>query len=135
MSNQVSDAARALPDRPNLRHLKDQAKDLLKAGNARSFSDAQFQIAREYGFTSWPKLKAHIDSLEEAEISGHSPFAPSRCQSERGPLNQVRKNWLPFYHFSLRQPDNERLHRLTNRYLLTARPPPAARSSQCSARS
>ena len=65
MSKQVSDAARALPDRPNLRHLKDQAKDLLKAGNARSLSEAQFQIAREYGFTSWPRLKAHIDSLEE----------------------------------------------------------------------
>ena len=36
MSNQFSGTARALPDRPNLRHLKDQAKDLLKAGNARS---------------------------------------------------------------------------------------------------
>ena len=66
MSNQFSGTARALPDRPNLRHLKDQAKDLLKAGNARSLSDAQLQIAREYGFPSWPKLKAHIDSLEEA---------------------------------------------------------------------
>src|SRR3984957_19914692 len=66
MSNQFSATARALPDRPNLRHLKDQAKDLLKAGNARSLSDAQLQIAREYGVPSWPKLKAHIDSLEEA---------------------------------------------------------------------
>ena len=56
---------RPLPDRPNLRHLKDQAKDLLKAGAAASITDAQFQIARLYGFASWPKLKAHIDSLEE----------------------------------------------------------------------
>ena len=66
MSNQFSGATRALPDRPNLRHLKDQAKDLVKAGDARSLSDAQLQIAREYGFSSWPKLKAHLDSLEEA---------------------------------------------------------------------
>lgn len=66
MSNQISHAARPLPDRPNLRHLKDQAKDLLKAGHARSLSDAQLQIARQYGFPSWPKLKAHVDSLEEA---------------------------------------------------------------------
>ncbi len=66
MSNQSSGATRVLPDRPNLRHLKDQAKDLLKAGNALSLSDAQLQIAREYGFPSWPKLKAHLDSLEEA---------------------------------------------------------------------
>src|ERR1700689_1234266 len=66
MSNQISHAARPLPDRPNLRHLKDQAKDQLKAGHARSLSDAQLQIARQYGFPSWPKLKAHVDSLEEA---------------------------------------------------------------------
>src|ERR1039458_3803120 len=32
----------------------------------RSLSDAQLQIARQYGFPSWPKLKAHVDSLEEA---------------------------------------------------------------------
>jgi ankyrin repeat protein len=59
------DASRQLPDRPNLRHLKDQAKDLLETGAAATLSDAQFKIARLYGFASWPKLKAHIDSLEE----------------------------------------------------------------------
>src|SRR5580704_15536612 len=59
------DAPRPLPERPNLRHLKDQAKDLLKAGEAESITDAQFKIARLYGFASWPKLKAHVDSLEE----------------------------------------------------------------------
>jgi ankyrin repeat protein len=58
-------APRRLPDRPNLRHLKDQARDLVKAGAARSLTDAQFKIARLYGFASWPKLKAHVDSLHE----------------------------------------------------------------------
>ncbi|MBL8220944.1 MAG: ankyrin repeat domain-containing protein [Bryobacterales bacterium] len=62
----MSTDARPLPDRPNLRHLKDEAKDLLQAGGAASLADAQFQIARLYGFTSWPKLKAHVESLEEA---------------------------------------------------------------------
>lgn len=56
---------RPLPERPNLRHLKDQAKDLLKSGGAKSLANAQFQIARLYGFPSWPKLKAHVDSLAE----------------------------------------------------------------------
>lgn len=56
---------RPLPERPNLRHLKDQAKDLLKLGGAESLANAQLKIARLYGFTSWPKLKAHVDSLEE----------------------------------------------------------------------
>ena len=65
MSIDHPETSRPLPDRPNLRHLKDQAKDLLKAGATESISDAQFTIARLYGFASWPKLKAHIDSLEE----------------------------------------------------------------------
>jgi ankyrin repeat protein len=65
MATDPHGAPRPLPDRPNLRHLKDQAKDLLKAGAAASLADAQFQIARLYGFASWPKLKAHVESFEE----------------------------------------------------------------------
>ena len=61
----MSTDARPLPDRPNLRHLKDQAKDLLKAGEAKSLADAQLQIARLYGFLSWPKLKAHVEFFKE----------------------------------------------------------------------
>jgi ankyrin repeat protein len=65
MSTQPQGASHSLPDHPNLRHLKDQAKDLLKAGAAESIADAQFKIARQYGFASWPKLKVHVESLEE----------------------------------------------------------------------
>ena len=63
MSND-SQPPRRLPDRPNLRHLKAQARDLLKAGTATSISDAQFHIARLYGFASWPKLRAHMRLLQ-----------------------------------------------------------------------
>jgi ankyrin repeat protein len=52
---------RPLPDRPNLRYLKDQAKALLRAGQAESLTTAQLKIARSYGFSNWPKLKAHIE--------------------------------------------------------------------------
>ena len=65
MSTNSAEVPRSLPDRPNLRHLKGQAKDLLKSGKAKSLTDAQFQIARLYGFASWPKLKAYVDSSEE----------------------------------------------------------------------
>jgi ankyrin repeat protein len=65
MPTDSSEAPRILPDRPNLRHLKDQAKDLLKAGGAVSLTQAQFKIARSYGFSSWPRLKAHVEALEE----------------------------------------------------------------------
>src|SRR5687768_887091 len=65
MSTDPHAAPRPLPDRPNLRHLKDQAKDLVKAGHAASITDAQFAIARLYGFPSWPKLKAYVESRDE----------------------------------------------------------------------
>jgi hypothetical protein len=54
-----------LPDRPNLRHLRDQAKDLVRSGAASTVADAQFQIARQFGLPSWPKLKQHVESLEK----------------------------------------------------------------------
>lgn len=65
MPNRSEDVPRPLPEKPDLRHLKAQAKDLLKAGEAESLTSAQFKIARLYGFASWPKLKARVDSLAE----------------------------------------------------------------------
>ena len=65
MSTDSPEVPRTLPARPNLRHLKDQAKDLVKAGEATSVTEAQFKIASQYGFASWPKLKAHVESLED----------------------------------------------------------------------
>jgi ankyrin repeat protein len=62
MSTDPQPPPRPLPERPNLRHLRDQAKDLVKAGTAKSIAYAQLTIARLYGFPSWPKLKAYVDS-------------------------------------------------------------------------
>ena len=45
-----SESPRSLPEHPNLRHLKDQAKALLKDGQAASLTEAQLKIARMYGF-------------------------------------------------------------------------------------
>ena len=55
-----------LPDHPNLRHLRDQAKDLVRTGAIPNLAAAQLQLARGYGFPSWPKLKRHVESLEQA---------------------------------------------------------------------
>src|SRR2546423_3047878 len=65
MSTDPQPGKRPLPDRPSLRHLKDQAKDVLRAGTAAPTADAQFKVARLYGFASWPKLRAHVESFEE----------------------------------------------------------------------
>ncbi|MBV9481588.1 MAG: ankyrin repeat domain-containing protein [Acidobacteria bacterium] len=73
--------SRVLPARPNLEHLKKQAKDLLhnleqgdpsaieqlnavvSATAGPKLADAQHALAREYGFASWAKLKEHVESL------------------------------------------------------------------------
>jgi ankyrin repeat protein len=60
MSTSSSDTPHPLPARPSLRHLKDQAKDLVKSGAAPSLSEAQFTIARRYGFASWPRLQSRV---------------------------------------------------------------------------
>lgn len=60
-------AARALPARPNLEHLKNEAKQRLEAArkaNPRAkLSDVQFKLAREYGFSSWRDLRAGIEAM------------------------------------------------------------------------
>src|SRR2546421_5490848 len=58
----------SLPDHPDLRHLKEQAKDLLRAGEAPTLSDAQRQISHRYGFRSWPTLKKHVELLQDVGL-------------------------------------------------------------------
>src|SRR5262245_46167679 len=59
--------AQALPPRPNLDWLRKSAKQ--KLGELRSnnrnvkLAQAQLELAREYGFSSWRALKAHVDKL------------------------------------------------------------------------
>ncbi|MGH9203614.1 MAG: ankyrin repeat domain-containing protein, partial [Vicinamibacterales bacterium] len=60
-------ASLALPDAANLDWLRKQAKrrleQLREANPAAQLADAQFDLAKQYGFSSWRALKAHIDSL------------------------------------------------------------------------
>jgi ankyrin repeat protein len=83
----MPDQASRLPARPSLEHLRKQAKALLheyRAGDpaaiarlrthkptlpgqpgrdSGALADAQFALAREYGFESWPKLKRHVEMV------------------------------------------------------------------------
>jgi hypothetical protein len=59
--------ARPLPTHPNLEQYKKQAKELLKGSASNSYpklADAQFFIAREHGFESWPKFSKHVQALQ-----------------------------------------------------------------------
>jgi len=55
-----------LPPRPNIEHYRKRAKALVKGGAAPTLTKAQFQIAREHGFASWPKFAKHVDALARA---------------------------------------------------------------------
>jgi hypothetical protein len=61
--------SRHLPTRPNLEHLRKQGKDLLErmrhADPSIQLADAQHALAMDYGFASWPRLRAHIEHLSE----------------------------------------------------------------------
>ena len=56
----------SLPDAPNLDWLRKQAKrqldELRKANPAVKLAEAQFDLAKQYGFSSWRALKSHVDS-------------------------------------------------------------------------
>ncbi|MFD2082600.1 Ankyrin repeat-containing protein [Actinopolymorpha cephalotaxi] len=87
--------ARSLPPRPSLEQYRKQAKELLKAcragdpaaiervnrelptagatGRTRdrsgpALTDAQFVIAREHGFASWPRFAAHLQGLVDGAV-------------------------------------------------------------------
>jgi ankyrin repeat protein len=70
MSNETNESpsgALSLPDQPNLDWLRKQAKrrldELRREHPDAQLADAQFDVARRYGFSSWRALKAHVDSL------------------------------------------------------------------------
>ncbi|MBF9069656.1 serine hydrolase domain-containing protein [Streptacidiphilus fuscans] len=68
MSSDTSASSRALPDRPNLRFLKLEAKRRLAAGEFPTLHDAQLAVAREHGMPSWTALKEHIAALDTAGV-------------------------------------------------------------------
>ena len=53
---------RSLPSRPSLRHLKLEAKRRRRSGEFASLHEAQRAVARDYGFASWPRLLAFVDT-------------------------------------------------------------------------
>lgn len=60
-------ASRELPRRPSLEHLRNESRDLHRRRQAddpnAKLSEAQLEVARSYGFPSWPKLRAHVETI------------------------------------------------------------------------
>jgi len=105
---------RPLPARPNLEQYKKQAKELVKAHRAGTeeatyratrfleraqkqlaLTDAQFVIAREHGFASWPKFAAHLKTLqnENSPAAAFEAAADAIAQGDDELLHQLlRRN-------------------------------------------
>jgi len=73
--------SRNLPQFPNLDYLKKRAKSLLRELQRRDpgakLTQAQHAIAREYGFSSWPKLKVYVESLPQLAIEPEPDPSPA----------------------------------------------------------
>ena len=65
MPSEAIKTVRQLPRNPALQQLKEEAKELFKAGGVANIRVAQTEIAREYGFESWRKLKEHVEITED----------------------------------------------------------------------
>jgi hypothetical protein len=81
--------SRDLPARPSLDHLRKQAKAVLRSMREHraeaKLSDAQHAVAREYGFTSWPKLKTHLAALPEGDGAGGGGNGSPPAAGDDGP--------------------------------------------------
>jgi hypothetical protein len=84
----VFNSGSRLPAHPSLEQLQKQAKELLRRHRAgdndvlekfrvekAALADAQFVIAKEYGFASWAKLKHHIEALPVLRIEEYERLA------------------------------------------------------------
>ena len=89
----MSEPTSRLPNRPSLTQLRKRAKELLEQlhkgdphaterlrkykANASDpiLADAQFVLAREHGFDSWPRLVHHIQAAQTQELDQHNRIA------------------------------------------------------------
>jgi len=89
----MSDSTPRLPERPSLAQLRKQAKELvqqLRNGDPSAterlrkykpnvsepiLADAQFVLAREHGFESWPRLVHHIQAKQLPDVEQHRHIA------------------------------------------------------------
>ena len=92
--------SRNLPARPNLEFLKKEAKSLLdvllQRDGAAQLADAQHALARDYGFASWPKLKAHVESFGFPAHPFAGRWIANVAQSKRHPANMFQRAIIEF---------------------------------------
>ena len=111
-TNPSARAVRALPARPSLEHLKNEAKQRLKVlrraePNAR-LAGAQLAVARDYGFASWRQLKAHVDTLDPAQLERKRVFEAARA----GDIDVVRRAFAAGFDPAAIDDDGRTIHQI-----------------------
>jgi Ankyrin repeat len=86
----VSEPPVPLPEQPSLEQLRNQAKDLRRTSGIPLW-DAQVSVARRYGFTSWARLKQHVELLTR-----YSRF-PERVATDSDSGTFLRLACLSYY--------------------------------------
>lgn len=77
----MSPEPRELPVRLVLRRLRDEAKSRKRSGEFATLAEAQYTVAREYGFASWPRLKIFVQT-RSADVSARAAaLVRSACSS------------------------------------------------------
>ena len=79
----MPDSPNTLPPRPSLEQLRKKAKDRLDTMPGAKLADAQFALARDYGFDSWPKLVRHVDAIARPEVEQHDRMARDMAAAYR----------------------------------------------------
>src|SRR5438309_6218852 len=122
---------RAMRETPDIDQLKRQARELLEAYRAQSadavievaahhrtatpetfaLHDAQFVLARSYGFESWPKLKAAVDGVTAARLHEAVENGDLRTARElltrRPEIVDLGRGEMRAVHMAVRRPDLE----------------------------
>jgi ankyrin repeat protein len=103
---------RTLPGRPSLEHLKNEAKQRLKALRARNprvtLAAVQLALAREYGFASWRQLKAHVDRIDPVQLERHRVFDAARA----GDVETVRRAFEAGFDPATTDDDGRTIHQI-----------------------
>ncbi len=86
----MSESLVPLPEQPSLEQLRNQAKDLRRTSGIPLW-EAQLSVARRYGFTSWARLKRHVELLTR-----YSRF-PERVATDSDAGTFLRLACLSYY--------------------------------------
>jgi len=86
----MSESPVPLPEQPSLEQLRNQAKDLRQMSGIPLW-EAQLSVARRYGFTSWARLKRHVELLTR-----YSRF-PERAATDSDAGTFLRLACLSYY--------------------------------------